>query len=65
MVKSKRGRGRGGGKVLGSVFAGYVPLFFQIPYPIIVYSVPRLYTPSSSLLRLVNLVNLKYKPNIE
>ena len=30
---------RGGGGVLGSTFAGYVPLASQNPYPIIVYSV--------------------------
>ena len=30
--------GEGGG-VLGSMFAGYVPLASQTPYPIIVYSV--------------------------
>ena len=30
---------RGGGKVLGLIFAGYVPLASQSPYPIIVYSV--------------------------
>ena len=30
--------GRGGG-VLGLIFAGYVPLAFQSPYPIMVYSV--------------------------
>ena len=33
-----RPRGRGGG-VLGSIFAGYVLLASQGPYPIIVYSV--------------------------
>ena len=27
------------GEVLGLIFAGYVPLAFQSPYPIIVYSV--------------------------
>ena len=32
-------RPRGGGGVLGSSFAGYVPLASQSPYPIIVYSV--------------------------
>ena len=31
-------RGGGGGGVLGSVFAGYVPLASQNPYPIIIYS---------------------------
>ena len=31
--------GGGGGGVLGSSFAGYVPLASQNPYPIIVYSV--------------------------
>ena len=30
-------RGGGGGGVLGSCFAGYVPLACQKPYPIIVY----------------------------
>ena len=29
----------GGGGVLGSIFAGYVPLAYPDPYPIIVYSV--------------------------
>ena len=29
----------GGGSVLGSIFAGYVPLASPNPYPIIVYSV--------------------------
>ena len=29
--------GEGGGVVLGLMFAGYVPLSFQSPYPIIVY----------------------------
>ena len=29
----------GGGGVLGSIFAGYVPLASPSPYPIIVYSV--------------------------
>ena len=29
----------GGGGVLGSIFAGYVPLASPNPYPIIVYSV--------------------------
>ena len=29
----------GGGWVLGLIFAGYVPLASQIPYPVIVYSV--------------------------
>ena len=29
----------GGGGVLGLIFAGYVPLATQSPYPIIVYSV--------------------------
>ena len=33
-----RGRG-GGGRALGSIFAGYVPLASQSPYPILVYSV--------------------------
>ena len=28
-----------GGKVLGFIFAGYVPLASQSPYPFIVYSV--------------------------
>ena len=31
--------GVGGGGLLGSIFAGYVPLASQNPYPIIVYSV--------------------------
>ena len=29
----------GGGGLLGLIFAGYVPLASQSPYPIIVYSV--------------------------
>ena len=29
----------GGGGVLGLIFAGYLPLASQSPYPIIVYSV--------------------------
>ena len=33
---SRRG---GGGGVLGLIFAGYVLLVSQIPYPVIVYSV--------------------------
>ena len=32
--------GGGGGGVLGLIFAGYVPLASQSPYPITVYSVP-------------------------
>ena len=32
------GRG-GGGRLLGLIFAGYVPLASQNPYPITVYSV--------------------------
>ena len=32
--------------VLGLIFAGYVPLASQNPYPIIVYSVATLYTQS-------------------
>ena len=45
------GWGGGGGGVLGLIFAGYVPLASQSPYPIIVYSVA-VYrsTPSQSLL---------------
>ena len=39
--------GRGGGGVLGSSFAGYVPLASQNPYPIIVYSVA-IYRPQFS-----------------
>ena len=31
--------GQGGGEVLGLIFARYVPLASQSPYPIIVYSV--------------------------
>ena len=38
--KCSRGRGGGGGGVLGLIFAGYVPLASQSPYPITVYSVP-------------------------
>ena len=30
---------RGGGVMLGLIFAGYVPLASQSPYPILVYSV--------------------------
>ena len=38
-----RGRGGGGGGVvLGLIFAGYLPLATQSPYPIIVYSVTNL-----------------------
>ena len=37
----------GPGGVLGSIFAGYVPLASQNPYPIIVYSVPN-YRPHLS-----------------
>ena len=33
------GGGGGGGGVLGLIFAGYVPLASQNPYPIIVYYV--------------------------
>ena len=33
------GLGSGGGRVLGSTFAEYVPLASQNPYPITVYSV--------------------------
>ena len=40
------GRGEGGGGVLGLIFAGYVLLASQNPYPIIVYSVAILYTQS-------------------
>ena len=36
--KKKKKVGLGGGLV-GLIFAGYVPLAFQSPYPIIVYSV--------------------------
>ena len=36
VVEETRG---GGGKVLGLIFAGYVPLASQSPYPFIVYSV--------------------------
>ena len=36
VVEESRG---GGGKVLGLIFAGYVPLASQSPYPFIVYSV--------------------------
>ena len=32
-----RGKGGGGGAVIGLMFAGYVPLASQSPYPIIVY----------------------------
>ena len=43
--------GWGGGGVLGLIFAGYVPLASQSPYPIIVYSVAMYRsTPSQSLL---------------
>ena len=37
----------GGGAVLGLIFAGYVPLASQNPYPIIVYSVDK-YRPHLS-----------------
>ena len=33
--------GRGGGWLLGLIFAGYVPLASHKPYPIIVYSVAK------------------------
>ena len=38
-VWAREGRGRGGRGGLGLIFAGYVPLASQSPYPIIVYSV--------------------------
>ena len=38
VVEESQGGG-GGGKVLGLIFAGYVPLASQSPYPFIVYSV--------------------------
>ena len=41
---------RGGGGVLGSIFAGFVPLASPNPYPIIVYSVTN-YRPHVSHLR--------------
>ena len=37
---SAPGGGGGGVGVLGLIFAGYVPLASQSPYPITVYSVP-------------------------
>ena len=37
--------GVGGGGVFGLIFAGYVPLASQNPYPIIVYYVAILWTP--------------------
>ena len=40
-LKAKR-PGGGGGGVLGSIFAGYVPLASRNPYPIKVYSVAKL-----------------------
>ena len=36
-VDSAPGKGGGAGCVLGLMFAGYVPLASQSPYPIIVY----------------------------
>ena len=39
------GVGVGGGWVFGLIFAGYVPLASQNPYPIIVYYVAILWTP--------------------
>ena len=36
-VRGGGGRGAGGGGLLGLMFAGYVPLASQSPYPIIVY----------------------------
>ena len=36
-----RGRGEGGGGLLGLIFAGYVPMASQNPYPFIVYSVAK------------------------
>ena len=38
---------RGGGRLLELIFAGHVPLAFQNPYPIIVYSVAK-YRPHLS-----------------
>ena len=40
--------GGGGGVVLGLMFAGYVPLSFQSPYPIIVYFFFSNYRPQLS-----------------
>ena len=34
-------RGRGGGELLGLIFAAYVPVASQNPYPFIVYSVAK------------------------
>ena len=42
-----RGEGGGGGGLFGLTFGGYVPLVFQNPYPIIVYSVAK-YRPHLS-----------------
>ena len=44
--------GWGGGGVLGLIFAGYVPLASQSPYPIIIVYSVAVYrsTPSQSLL---------------
>ena len=39
IVRMSKDIPRGGGGVLGSSFAGYVPLASQNPYPITVYSV--------------------------
>ena len=37
--RERKRRARGGGGLLGLIFAGYVPLTSQSPYPMIVYSV--------------------------
>ena len=48
---SAPGEGGGGGRIRGLIFAGYVPLGSQSPYPIIVYSVANYRsTPSLSIL---------------
>ena len=39
LYKDRGGGGGGGGGMLGIIFAGYVQLASQSPYPIIVYSV--------------------------
>ena len=39
--KGLKTRGRGEGGLLGLIFAGYVPMASQNPYPFIVYSVAK------------------------
>ena len=53
----------GGGGVLGSSFAGYVPLASQNPYPIIVYSVAS-YRPHLSHFW-ANVIVIQFKNGIQ